>query len=187
MRQHADAHRQSQRHDPRRGDGQVVPDPPVTAQRLRHRGDQGVRGVVAVQREVGMRPFGTAYRGPELGTIWAMVRRTTNAGRFTAKWNVSGTSLRKLFGIRGLAAKVGAPRRRRVVRRRCAPLAALTFACKCSRWEPGRPGAKSLWLLPSGSDQVGDDPVRPTPAAHMAGSDGMIKPLYGLTRGKARS
>jgi hypothetical protein len=44
-----------------------------------------------------------------------------------------------------------------------------------------------LWLLPSGSDQVGDDPVRPTPAAHMAGSDGMIKPLYGLILGKARS
>ena len=24
-----------------------------------------------------------------------------------------------------------------------------------------------MWLLPSGSDQVGDDLVRPTPAAHM--------------------
>ena len=35
------------------------------------------------------------------------------------------------------------------------------------RWEPERPGTKSLWLLPSGSDQVGDSPVRPTPAAHM--------------------
>ena len=30
-----------------------------------------------------------------------------------------------------------------------------------------RPGTKSLWLLPSGSDQVGDSPVRPTPGAHM--------------------
>ena len=36
------------------------------------------------------------------------------------------------------------------------------------RWEPERPGAKSLWLLPSGSDQVGEDPARPTPARHMA-------------------
>jgi hypothetical protein len=30
-----------------------------------------------------------------------------------------------------------------------------------------RPETKSLWLLPSGSDQVGDSLVRPTPAAHM--------------------
>jgi len=30
-------------------------------------------------------------------------------------------------------------------------------------WEPERPDEKSLWLLPSGSDQVGDDAVRPTP------------------------
>ena len=35
------------------------------------------------------------------------------------------------------------------------------------RWEPERPETKSLWLLPSGSDQVGDSLVRPTPAAHM--------------------
>jgi hypothetical protein len=27
----------------------------------------------------------------------------------------------------------------------------------------GRPDEKSLWLLPSGSDQVGDDAARPTP------------------------
>src|SRR3546814_3004253 len=35
------------------------------------------------------------------------------------------------------------------------------------RWEPERPGAKSLRLLPSGPDRIGDDSVRPTPAAHM--------------------
>jgi len=35
------------------------------------------------------------------------------------------------------------------------------------RWEPERPDAKSLRLLPSGSDRVGDGTVRPTPAAHM--------------------
>ena len=35
------------------------------------------------------------------------------------------------------------------------------------RWEPERPETKSLWLLPSGPDQVGDSLVRPTPAAHM--------------------
>ena len=34
-------------------------------------------------------------------------------------------------------------------------------------WEPERPGTKSLWLLPSGPDQVGDSPVRPAPARHM--------------------
>jgi hypothetical protein len=32
-----------------------------------------------------------------------------------------------------------------------------------TRWEPERPDEKSLWLLPSGPDQVGDDAVRPTP------------------------
>ena len=36
-----------------------------------------------------------------------------------------------------------------------------------SGWEPERPEAKSLWLLPSGPDQVGDSLVRPTPGAHM--------------------
>ena len=36
-----------------------------------------------------------------------------------------------------------------------------------SRWEPERPEAISLWLLPSGPDQVGDGLVRPTPGAHM--------------------
>jgi len=35
--------------------------------------------------------------------------------------------------------------------------------CDAVRWEPERPDEKSLWLLPSGSDQVGDDAVRPTP------------------------
>ena len=65
----------------------------------------------------------------------------------------------------------------RIVSRRFAPLAALMPVFWHSRWEPGRPVAESLWLLPSGSDQVGDDHVRPTPAAHMAGSGGMIKPL----------
>jgi len=30
-----------------------------------------------------------------------------------------------------------------------------------------RPETKSLWLLPSGPDQVGDSLVRPTPGAHM--------------------
>jgi hypothetical protein len=34
-------------------------------------------------------------------------------------------------------------------------------------WEPERPGTKSLRLLPSGSDRVGDGTVRPTPGAHM--------------------
>ncbi len=43
------------------------------------------------------------------------------------------------------------------------------------RWEPERPEAKSLWLLPSGSDQVGDDHVRPTPARHMAEAGQLIK------------
>jgi len=36
-------------------------------------------------------------------------------------------------------------------------------------WEPERPAANSLRLLPSGPDRVGEDHVRPTPAAHMAG------------------
>jgi hypothetical protein len=41
------------------------------------------------------------------------------------------------------------------------------------RWEPERPEAKSLWLLPSGPDQIGDGLARPTPAAHMgAAKDG---------------
>ena len=31
-----------------------------------------------------------------------------------------------------------------------------------SRWKPERPGANSLWLLPSGPDQVGESTVRPT-------------------------
>ena len=35
-------------------------------------------------------------------------------------------------------------------------------------WEPERPVANSLRLLPSGPDRVGEDDVRPTPAAHMA-------------------
>src|SRR3954470_10886744 len=30
-----------------------------------------------------------------------------------------------------------------------------------------RPGTKSLWLLPSGPDQVGDSAVRRLPGAHM--------------------
>src|SRR4051812_33886029 len=51
------------------------------------------------------------------------------------------------------------------------------IALQCSRWEPERPVAKSLWLLPSGPDQVGDDHVRPTPAAHMAGPGGGFKRL----------
>ncbi len=32
-------------------------------------------------------------------------------------------------------------------------------------WEPERPAANSLRLLPSGSDRVGEDDVRPTPVA----------------------
>ena len=54
--------------------------------------------------------------------------------------------------------------------------AGVASAVRAARWEPERPGAKSLWLLPSGPDQVGDDPVRQTPTAHMAGSGGGIKP-----------
>ena len=46
-------------------------------------------------------------------------------------------------------------------------LGALRVRAKAGRWEPERPETKSLWLLPSGSDQVGDSLVRPTPAAHM--------------------
>lgn len=30
------------------------------------------------------------------------------------------------------------------------------------RWKPERPAANSLWLLPSGPDQVGENYVRPT-------------------------
>ena len=61
-------------------------------------------------------------------------------------------------------------------RARC-DCAAQLYCDLCSaRWEPERPVAKSLWLLPSGPDQVGDDHVRPTPAAHMPGSGGEIKP-----------
>ena len=37
-----------------------------------------------------------------------------------------------------------------------------------SWWEPERPDTKSLRLLPSGPDRVGDGIVRPTPARHMA-------------------
>jgi len=37
-------------------------------------------------------------------------------------------------------------------------------------WEPERPDEKSLWLLPSGSDQVGDDAVRPTPGRPYGGA-----------------
>src|SRR6478735_8685733 len=42
-------------------------------------------------------------------------------------------------------------------------LSRIEVACGGSR----RPGTKSLWLLPSGSDQVGDSAVRRLPAAHM--------------------
>ena len=38
-----------------------------------------------------------------------------------------------------------------------------------AKWEPERPVAKSLWLLPSGSDQVGDDHARPTPGRAYGG------------------
>ena len=38
------------------------------------------------------------------------------------------------------------------------------------RWKPERPVAKSLWLLPSGPDQVGDDHVRPTSARVYGGA-----------------
>jgi len=48
------------------------------------------------------------------------------------------------------------------------PVAAGVCLGGISRWEPERPGAKSLWLLPSGPDQVGDNAVRPTPAVDMA-------------------
>ena len=47
--------------------------------------------------------------------------------------------------------------------------------------------AKSLWLLPSGSDQVGDDHVRPTPAAHMAGSGGGFKRLASVGYQRTRT
>src|SRR3546814_9050517 len=43
------------------------------------------------------------------------------------------------------------------------------------RWEPERPAANSLRLLPSGPDRVGEDCVRPTPAAHMAAAAGKCK------------
>src|SRR5688500_1090068 len=46
----------------------------------------------------------------------------------------------------------------------------------CERWEPERPEAKSLWLLPSGPDQVGDCSVRPTPGAHMVDAGRFLKP-----------
>src|SRR5687768_13853454 len=54
-------------------------------------------------------------------------------------------------------------------RAKCSPVP--RTGCALRWWEPERPGTKSLWLLPSGSDQVGDSTVRPTPAAHMV--DGM--------------
>ena len=146
--------------------------------------DIGRRRGAARGRDAAVRDgVSRAGTGNDLGHGAAYHKR----GQIYSEMERFGNVFAKAVRDQGFGGKVGAPRRRRVVSRRCAPLAALTFACKCSRWEPGRPGAKSLWLLPSGSDQVGDDPVRPTPAAHMAGSDGMIKPLYGLTRGKARS
>src|SRR3569623_1190160 len=50
-----------------------------------------------------------------------------------------------------------------------------TPLANCAWREPERPAANSLRLLPSGSDRVGDDHVRPTPARHMAGPGGVIK------------
>src|SRR3569623_3480925 len=77
-----------------------------------------------------------------------------------------------------------APRRSRVIGRRSSRrrprllvwgIAAQSPLANCAWWEPERPAAKSLRLLPSGSDRVGDDHVRPTPARHMAGPGGVIK------------
>ena len=42
-------------------------------------------------------------------------------------------------------------------------------------WEPERPAANSLRLLPSGPDRVGEDCVRPTPGAHMAAAGANCK------------
>src|SRR3954471_20116551 len=41
-----------------------------------------------------------------------------------------------------------------------------------------RPGTKSLWLLPSGSDQVGDSAVRRLPSAHMGHAPGPCKFMF---------
>ena len=60
------------------------------------------------------------------------------------------------------------PRRRSSLRepgRACMSRGDQNRRVHAARWEPERPAAKSLWLLPSGSDQVGDDHVRPTPGA----------------------
>ena len=42
-----------------------------------------------------------------------------------------------------------------------------------------RPGTKSLWLLPSGPDQVGDSAVRRLPAAHMGEPGPSCKFMFG--------
>ena len=74
----------------------------------------------------------------------------------------------------GAAAK---PRRRsaRERRRPCRRVTGYASDVRAARWEPERPVAKSLWLLPSGPDQVGDDHARPTPARPMAEPGGSIK------------
>src|SRR3954453_22497026 len=41
-----------------------------------------------------------------------------------------------------------------------------------------RPGTKSLWLLPSGSDQVGDSAVRRLPGGHMGERGGACKFMF---------
>jgi len=60
------------------------------------------------------------------------------------------------------------------------------------RWEPERPEAISLWLLPSGPDQVGDYLVRPTPEAHMewtvvGGKASILPPPRGISRAASSS
>src|SRR3546814_17906094 len=51
-------------------------------------------------------------------------------------------------------------------------------------WKPERPAANSLRLLPSGPDRVGEDHVRPTSAAHMAGVKGKCKSRPGYIWGQ---
>src|SRR5689334_24419543 len=45
-----------------------------------------------------------------------------------------------------------------------------------------RPGTKSLWLLPSGPDQVGDSAVRRLPSGHMVEARSACKFMMATTR-----
>ncbi len=130
------------------------------AQRLDHRvlPDQGVEGLRPVFARKDAIRLGLGRRLHRLGRFAQVERISHDGSGWSGCWKASPANI---------GARARAVRYNREAIRAPSPGWAGTKALMplkmCGGWEPERPAAKSLRLLPSGPDRVGDDYVRPTP------------------------